>query len=158
MFSAMRKIFLAVLLSVALAPVTAKTQDVNDVLAELSAAEITAKDVKTLHYVENAHGQLDEFCARLLHRLDRGLGPRESDPVLDGRADLQVKKISVTYAGYTKTKPLANALAQLADAHQRRLDYVKTTLDGEVDWQRYAELNEPVQALMNELRKWSNKK
>ena len=133
----------------------AQAGDKNTVLAALSKAEITGRDVKTVHYVENAHGQLDEFCERLLHRLERGLGPRDKDPVLDGRADLQVKKISVTYAGYTRSEPLANALAELAEAHQRRLDYVKTTIDGEVDWQRYAELDEPVQTLIRHIRTWS---
>lgn len=158
MFRVTTTFFITLLLAAGFVPATAALQDTNDMLAELGAAEVSAKDIKTLHYVENAHSQLDEFCQRLLHRLDRGLGPRDSEPVLDGRADLQVKKISVTYAGYTKTKPLANALAQLADAHQRRLDYVKTALDGEVDWQRYAEFDENVQVLMTELRKWSNKR
>lgn len=127
----------------------------DTVVAALSKAEITGRDVKTIHYVENAHGQLDEFCERLLHRLDKGLGPREPDPVLDGRADLQVLKISVTYAGYTRSEPLAKVLTALAEAHQRRLDYVKSTVEGEVDWQRYAELDAPVQQLIKHIRTWS---
>lgn len=85
-------------------------------------------DLKLIGYVENAHGQLDEFVARLLARLERDLGPREREPITDGRADLQVAKIRVTYAGRTKSPELAALFHQLADAHEARLARVRERL------------------------------
>lgn len=124
--------------------------------AALESAHINARDLKTLHYVENAHGQLEEWSGRLFARLKNGLGPREPDPMLDGRADLQVQKISVTYAGYTHTEPLARLLRELADAEQRRVDAVRKMIDEGPNEAAWAAVNAPVQHIVNFIRDWSD--
>ncbi|NNF52004.1 MAG: hypothetical protein HKN59_06170 [Gammaproteobacteria bacterium] len=127
-------------------------------LASLNATELTARDIKTLHYVQNAHGQLDEWSFRLLSRLKKGQGPREREPILDGRADLQVQKIAVTYAGYTHTDALKETLAALADAHEKRLRVLQAMTVSDVDAERFKKLNAPVQELVAALREWSEKR
>lgn len=127
-------------------------------LASLNATAITARDIKTLHYVQNAHGQLDEWSFRLLSRLHSGQGPREGDPIFDGRADLQVQKIAVTYAGYTRSAPLRNTLTALADAHEKRLRVLQAMTLSEVDAEKFRKLNAPVQELVAALRKWSEQR
>lgn len=128
------------------------------ILASLNATELTARDIKTLHYVQNAHGQLDEWSFRLLSRLHTGQGPREREPILDGRADLQVQKIAVTYAGYTHSDALKETLSALADAHEKRLRVLQAMTVSEVDSEKFKKLNAPVQELVAALREWSEKR
>ena len=120
----------------------------------LTDKRISARDLKTLDYVENAHGQLEEWTGRLYHRLENGLGPREHDPLLDGRADLQVQKISVTYAGYTHNAALADVLHELSAAEQKRLDAVRRMIDDGIDEKAWRDLSEPVHRYMTFLREW----
>ncbi|NND61085.1 MAG: hypothetical protein HKN49_12540 [Gammaproteobacteria bacterium] len=127
-------------------------------LASLNATEITARDLKALHYVQNAHGQLNEWSFRLLSRLHSGQGPRSNDPIFDGRADLQVKKIGVTYAGYTHSEPLRRTLAALAEAHAKRLRVLQAMSVSDVDAKSFKKLNAPVQELVTALREWSEKR
>lgn len=127
-------------------------------LASLNSTQINARDLKALHYVQNAHGQLDEWSFRLLSRLQTGEGPRERDPIFDGRADLQVQKIAVTYAGYTHSAPLRNTLTALADAHEKRLRVLQAMSVSEVDAEKFKKLNAPVQELVAALREWSEKR
>ncbi len=42
-------------------PGSANAQEGDALLASLQATEITARDLKALHYMQNAHGQLDEW-------------------------------------------------------------------------------------------------
>lgn len=146
----------ALLSALALTPVQAAAPD-QHALASLSGVTITARDLKTLHYMENAHGQLEEWSRRLLSRLEQGMGPREKDPILDGRADLQVQKIAVTYAGYTKTPQLAVTLRQLADAHAKRLAALQRMVDAGADRTRYDSLDAPVQRVVAALNRWSQR-
>lgn len=134
------------------------TQARGDLVASLQATEITARDLKTLHYVQNAHGQLDEWSLRLLSRLYKGEGPRERDPILDGRADLQVRKIAVTYAGYTHSEPLRTTLLALAEAHEKRLRVLQAMTISEFDAGKFSKLNAPVQELVAALQKWSEQR
>lgn len=127
-------------------------------LAELNATEITARDLKTLHYMQNAHGQLDEWSFRLISRLRKGEGPRARDPIFDGRADLQVKKIAVTYAGYTHSEPLRQSLIALADAHEKRLRALQAMAASDVDINSFEKLNAPVQQLVAALLEWSERR
>lgn len=127
-------------------------------LASLNATDITARDLKALHYVQNAHGQLDEWSFRLLSRLHTGQGPRANDPIFDGRADLQVRKIAVTYAGYTKSEPLRRTLIALAGAHEKRLRVLQAMSVSGSDPETFKKLNVPVQELVAELRKWSEQR
>ncbi len=126
--------------------------------ATLDAVAIDARDLKTLHYMENAHGQLEEWSLRLLSRLENGLGPRDDDPILNGRADLQVQKIAITYAGYTRTAPLGARLRDLAEAHQARLDALKRMVAAGPDRSVYENHDAPVQAHVQTLRQWSQKR
>lgn len=127
------------------------------VVAALDDVTISAKDLKTLHYMQNAHGQLDEWSLRLLARLERGIGPRAHEPILDGRADLQVKKIAVTYALYAKTPELAATLQELADAHGDRLVALQRMVSEGPDRGAYERLDQPVQEIVTALRNWSKK-
>ncbi len=86
---------------------------------------LASRHLKAIRYVENAHSQLEEFTDRLLARLERGLGARPSDPILDGRAELQTAKIRVTYAGYVKQDELAALFRELSAAHARRLELLQ---------------------------------
>ena len=113
---------------------------------------IDARDLKTLHYMENAHGQLEEWSLRLLSRLELGRGPRDSDPILDGRADLQVKKLAITYASYTKNPQLADALRRLAAAHGQRLAALQSMVAEGPDRERYLALDREVQLIAQQLR------
>ena len=140
------------------ATVAGATDDGKAMLALLNTTEINARDLKTLHYVQNAHGQLDEWSFRLLSRLHTGQGPREKDPILDGRADLQVKKIAVTYAGYTHSPALKEMLAALAGAHEKRLRVLQAMTVSDVDPEKFKKLNAPVQELVAALREWSEKR
>lgn len=128
------------------------------VVASLGATAITSRDLKTLHYVQNAHGQLEEWSFRLLSRLQKGEGPRQRDPIFDGRADLQVQKIAVTYAGYTHSEPLRETLIALADAHEKRLRVLQAMTVSEVDANTFKKLNAPVQELVAALREWSEQR
>lgn len=121
----------------------------------LGAVTITSRDLKTLHYMENAHGQLEEWSRRLLSRLQRGSGPRDQDPILDGRADLQVKKIEVTYAGYTHTPELAEVLRRLAAAHLERLQALQRMVRTGADREQFNELDAPIQQLVGLMQSWS---
>ncbi len=134
------------------------TEEGATLLASLNATEITARDLKALHYVQNAHGQLDEWSFRLLSRLHKGQGPRSNDPILDGRADLQVQKIAVTYAGYTHSEPLRRTLLALADAHEKRLRVLQAMSVSEADTESFKKLNAPVQELVAALRLWSEQR
>ncbi len=139
-------------------PGSANAQEGDALLASLQATEITARDLKALHYMQNAHGQLDEWSFRLLSRLQNGQGPRERDPIFDGRADLQVKKIAVTYAGYTHSEPLRQTLIALADAHEKRLRALQAMTVNEVDAETFNKLNAPVRELVTALREWSEQR
>lgn len=146
-------------LALLVGPGSADARDEGTALvASLKATDITARDLKTLHYVQNAHGQLDEWSFRLLARLQRGDGPRKRDPVFDGRADLQVKKIAVTYAGYTHSEPLRRTLIALVDAHERRLRALQAMLASEVDAEAFKQLDAPVQELFTALHEWSEQR
>jgi hypothetical protein len=149
----------AVLLLFLLVPLAEGSDVVTgaDSRADLAAAPVTARDLKTLQYMENAHGQLEEWTSRLFSRLQNQLGPRAPDPMLDGRADLQVQKISVTYAGYTQTEPLARLLRDLADAEQRRVDTVRAMIREGPDESAWAAANAPVQQLVQFIRDWSDR-
>ena len=136
----------------------APDRNVDDLLAALDATAIDAKALKTLGYVQNAHGQLDEWSLRLMARMGRGLGPRERDPILDGRADLQVKKIAVTYAGYTDNAALADVLAALATAHGRRLAAVTSMVGNGTDPETFAALNVPIERIRAHLAHWSEQR
>lgn len=125
--------------------------------AQLSVEPVTARDLKTLQYMENAHGQLEEWTSRLFARLKRDLGPRQGEPVLDGRADLQVQKISVTYAGYTHNDALARLLRELADAEQRRVDTVRRMIREGPDEAAWAAADAPVQQIVKFIRDWSER-
>ena len=122
----------------------------------MADAAITARDLKAIHYVENAHGQLEEFHLRLSSRLREGLGPRPADPVLDGRADLQAQKIRITYAGYAEDPRLKAALRELADAHQRRLEALRARLAGHAADTEDTELDERIRELARQIRNWRN--
>lgn len=152
---------IAALLACALfVPFTAAASSPSrDALAQaLDATTISARDLKTLHYLQNAHGQLEEWSLRLLARLEQGLGPRSNEPIVNGRADLQVQKIAVTYAGYTQNPALSHALRAVADAHKKRLDGLKSMLQGGVSRTTYQELDAPVQSLVATLQSWSEKR
>lgn len=156
-------ILLSVLICVAVQAGTANigiggTQNVADAVTALNAKTITARDLKTLHYMENAHGQLEEWSKRLLSRLENGMGPRGKDPVLDGRADLQVQKIAITYASYTHNDALSDTLRYLAQAHRARLSALQSMVDAGPDRQRFEMLSTPVTELITELRTWSEKR
>lgn len=114
----------------------------------------TARDLKTIGYVENAHGQLDEWARRLLARTERGLGPREREPLLDGRARLQVAKLRVTYAGYTHSASLAAAIHALADAHEARLMQLEKSLAGAADPQAVAVTSDIIDGAIAKIRNW----
>ncbi|MBT8143804.1 MAG: hypothetical protein KJO55_03825 [Gammaproteobacteria bacterium] len=120
----------------------------------LQSADLSAKDLKTIHYIENAHGQLDEWADRLVARLERGLGPRQSDPMLDGRARFQIKKLRITYAGYTHSPELVEAINVLADAHERRLNALDTMLRYGVDQTRYRAVSAEVESVIRGIRSW----
>lgn len=117
---------------------------------------LTGRDLKAIHYVENAHGQLEEWSERLLARLERGLGPRDPEPILDGRADLQTAKIRVTYAGYVDSPRLAALFRALAAAHVERLEAVRARLAGAdgSDGAAYRELDARVAELITRIRNW----
>ncbi len=136
----------------------AKTINPSETVAALNARPIDARDLKTLHYLENAHGQLEEWTSRLLSRLENGMGPRDKDPVLDGRADLQVQKIAITYASYTTNDALSHALKHLAQAHRIRLTALQTMVETGADRNQFEELSTPVTELISELRTWSKKR
>lgn len=116
---------------------------------------VNARDLKALHYMENAHGQLEEWSLRLLSRIELGMGPREREPILDGRAVLQVRKIAVTYSGFTRTPALAEALEKLAAAHKARLGAVQAMVETGVNRNLYEQLDSEVQDLVGQLRTWS---
>lgn len=121
------------------------------------AGPVSGHDLKAIHYVENAHGQLEEWTDRLLARLDRGLGARASEPILDGRADLQTAKIRVTYAGYVDSEPLAGLFRELSRAHTERLDMVRARLGGAggpAHEAAYRDADARVDELINRIRDW----
>lgn len=120
----------------------------------MQTASLDAKDLKTIQYVENAHGQLDEWADRLVARLERGLGPRHSDPVLDGSARFQIKKLRITYAGYAHSPELVEAINALADAHEKRLDALDTMLSEGVDDARYRAVSGQVDHVIHGIRSW----
>lgn len=157
-FNRMSILMILVLVLAAGAAGASATDERATMVASLNATEITARDLKALHYVQNAHGQLDEWSFRLLSRLHSGEGPRANDPIFDGRADLQVQKIAVTYAGYTKSEPLRRALIALAGAHEKRLRVLQAMSVSEADPETFKKLNAPVQELVAELRKWSEQR
>ncbi|NNF15093.1 MAG: hypothetical protein HKN70_00025 [Gammaproteobacteria bacterium] len=134
------------------------TKSVTDTVAALHAKTINARDLKTLHYMENAHGQLEEWSNRLLSRLENGMGPRGKDPVLDGRADLQVQKIAITYASYTHNDALSETLRHVAQAHRTRLTALQSMVDAGPDRQQFELLSDSVNELITELRTWSEKR
>lgn len=136
----------------------ARTVNPTETVAALNARPIDARDLKTLHYMENAHGQLEEWTGRLLSRLENGMGPRDKDPVLDGRADLQVQKIAITYASYTTNDALSHALKDLAHAHRIRLTALQTMVETGADRNQIEGLSTPVTELISELRTWSKKR
>lgn len=137
---------------------TINTQNSATAVAALNARPIDARDLKTLHYLENAHGQLEEWSKRLLSRLENGMGPRTKDPVLDGRADLQVQKIQITYASYTKNHALSQSLQHLAQAHRDRLTALQAMVDSGADRNQFDALSTPVNELITDLRTWSKKR
>lgn len=140
------------LLIVGTAP--AGTQQPQRPVIELQTSQLTAKDLKTIQYVENAHGQLDEWADRFVARLKRGLGPRERDPILDGRARFQVEKLRVTYAGYTSNPELTKAIKLLAIAHERRLHVVDSMRHYGIDRERYLTVSAEVDGVMGAIRTW----
>lgn len=129
----------------------------EDPCAALHATTIDARDLKTLQYVENAHGQLEEWASRLYARLNNDMGPRARDPVLDGRADLQVDKLRVTYAGYTHNDALARVLRKLAVAEKRRLDTVRAMIETGPDDDAWSAVDAPVQEIVAAIRNWSER-
>jgi len=129
----------------------------TDPVADLATVPVTARDLKTLQYMENAHGQLEEWTSRLFARLKNGVGPRAPDPMLDGRADLQVQKISVTYAGYTHNEALARVLRELAEVEQRRVDAVREMIREGPDESAWAAADAPVQQIVQFIRDWSER-
>ena len=139
-------------------PTVGNSANSADTVAALNELAIDARDLKTLHYLENAHGQLEEWSNRLLSRLENGMGPRNKEPVLDGRADLQVQKIAITYASYTKNDVLSQALQHLAQAHRTRLTALQTMVETGANRNEFDELSTPVIQLINELRTWSKKR
>ncbi|MBT8136562.1 MAG: hypothetical protein KJO54_06080 [Gammaproteobacteria bacterium] len=78
-------------------------------------------DQEIIKAVEHAHLQLDRWATRLMYRIERGAGPRQSDPLLDGRAHLMVTKMRANYAAAAGSRKLAVAIHHLADAHEDRL-------------------------------------
>lgn len=125
---------------------------------ELKATQRNARDLKAVGYVENAHGQLDEWTNRLVSRLELGVGPRKSDPIIDGRSSLQVSKLRITYAGYAKSPAVIGAIYALADAHERRLALAGQMLDSRVDRDSYAALSQDIEHLIQIIRTWSHGK
>lgn len=130
--------------------------------ADGTCASPTGHDLKAIGYVENAHGQLEEWRDRLAARLERGLGPRDPEPILDGRAALQTAKIAITYAGYVDSEPLAELLEELAAAHIARLVALRVRLEDadragaspEARAATYLELDARIDELMSRVRDW----
>lgn len=144
-------------------PAAASDTDSDDdrftTLAMLSETPRTAHDLKAVTYIENAHSQLDEWGNRLVARLERGIGPRQSDPLVDGRARFQVKKLRVTYNRYAHSGALKKAINALADAHAARLDALDAMLNTNVaDTTRFAEATATVNQRIREIRNWSQGK
>ncbi len=147
------RLVLGLVLGLALSPPAAPAA----AAASGEAGPITGHDLKAIHYVENAHGQLEEWTDRLLARLDRGLGAREPEPILDGRAALQTAKIRVTYAGYVDSERLAALFRELSEAHDARLEAVRARLAGADDEAHRAlhrELDARVDELITRIRDW----
>ncbi|NNF60520.1 MAG: hypothetical protein HKO55_03375 [Gammaproteobacteria bacterium] len=152
------RICLPFLLALLLMPASfASAGPLHPVAASLQAAGIDARDLKAIGYVENAHGQIDEWSDRIIARLQQGMDARGNSPIVDGRARFQVQKLRVTYAGYTRNKALIDAINLLAAAHERRLDAVDEMLRSGVDEQRYEATSDEVDELIAAIRNWRSK-
>lgn len=132
----------------------ATSSDPDGVSAALRTSVLTARDLKTLHYVENAHSQLELWATRLIARLEMGLAPRQNDPMLDGRAYFEVQKLRHTYAGTTRSPALASAIRQLADRHERRLAEIQGMMRFGVDRAAFASTSHEVGHVIDAIRDW----
>lgn len=153
MFSRISTAALVLLITCA-APASDTPEPAHRIAMVMQKANLDAKDLKTMQYVENAHGQLDEWADRLVARLQSGLGPRQADPMLDGRARFQVKKLRITYAGYAHSPELIEAINVLADAHEQRLNALDTMLRYGVDQARYRAVSGEVDKVIRGIRSW----
>lgn len=100
----------------------------NEVAETLAATHLTAQDLQAITYVENMHTQLDRWAETLLVRLETGLAPKSCDPMLDGRAFFQVRKMQATYSAYPRSPALAQAIRLLAERHGQRLTELEAML------------------------------
>lgn len=118
----------------------------------ISKADLGETDLATIQYVERTHLQLDRWGASLVSRIEQHKGPRQSNPVLDGRYSLAVKKLRRTYAGMAQSPQLAAAIHALADTHERRLQELERTLRSGVDRQQFSVTTVQASRAMNQIR------
>lgn len=132
--------FLAFVVLTCAAAAAAGSDDIalQELQTSLSATELTPRDIAAIGYVENMHAQLEHWADSLITRLERGLGPRRTDPMLDGRAHFQVKKLRLTYPGYSQSPSLAKAIVLLAERHEQRLVQIEAMMRYGVNRKAYA--------------------
>ncbi len=105
----------------------------------LSLPVIVAADEKTADYAVRIHQQLERWGDNLVARLERGDTIRRADPILDGRYDLYIQKLRLTYAASVNSTELAAAIRRLADRHEQRRRCLEDMLHTGVDARRFSE-------------------
>jgi hypothetical protein len=112
----------------------------------------SALDQRAYDVAEGAGDRLDAWCKEALKRRDRGEELPIDDPVLDGRAGLEVERIRLTALPLAESRELIVLLRALADAHEARLAVLR--LPGRHKPKRYVKTDSEVKELAFGLRRW----
>jgi hypothetical protein len=112
----------------------------------------SALDQRAYDVAEGANDKLDAWCKEALQRRARDEELRVDDPILDGRAGLEVERLRLTAIPLAESRQLVELLTELADAHAERLAVLRRV--GRHKPKRYAETDRRVKELAFGLRRW----
>jgi hypothetical protein len=112
----------------------------------------SALDRRAYDVAEAAGDKLETWCKEAVRHRERGEELAVDDPVLDGRAGLEVERIRLTAVPLAESAELVSLLGALADAQEARLAVVRAP--GRYKPQRYVRTDRKVQELAFGLRRW----